>query len=58
MPAMKKHNTDGDFYFSKNKNSFWVRNVMAGMQLNISKQGDMQPFTYVAIFSKTLQNTL
>jgi hypothetical protein len=40
MPAMKKPNTDGDFYFYKNKNSFWVRNVMAGMQLNISKQGD------------------
>jgi general stress protein 26 len=37
---MKKNNAGTDFYFSKNKTSFWVRDIMAGMQLNICKQGD------------------
>ncbi len=55
---MKKNKAGTDFYFSKNKNSFWVGDVMAGMQLSICRQGDMQSYTYLSIISKTIENTL
>lgn len=55
---MKKHNKGSAFCISKNKDGFWVGDVMHTMQPHRGKQGRWQPYIYVATFSKTAQNTL
>jgi hypothetical protein len=55
---MKKINAGTDFYFSKNRNSFWVREGMYAGQQNISTMRGRQPYIYVASFPKTTENTL
>jgi hypothetical protein len=55
---MKKNNAGTDFYFSKNKNSFWVRDVMFARQPNTTTMPARQPYIYVANFPKSTENTL
>jgi hypothetical protein len=55
---MKKYNTGTDLYFPKNRNSFWVRDVMYAGQQHITTMPAREPYINVASFPKPTQNTL
>lgn len=52
------HNPICHFYFPENESCFWVRDVMHSRQLNIRQQGGGRVYTYLAIISKLIENTL
>ena len=52
------HNPVCNFYISKSKVRFWVRDNMHSRQLNICQQGDGRVYIYLTIISKPTQNTL
>jgi hypothetical protein len=58
LPFKILHNNSRFFYFSKNKDRFWVRDLMHSMQQSISKQCDEQPYLLYNVLHKATQNTL
>jgi hypothetical protein len=52
------HNPVCNFYISKNKARFWVRDNMNSRQQNIRQQEEGQSYIYSAVISKPTQNTL
>jgi hypothetical protein len=58
MLPVKKYNTGTNFYFPKNRNSFWVRDVMYAGQQNITTMPAREPYINIASFPKPTQNTL
>ncbi len=58
LPFKMSPNTYCFFSFSKNKDGFWVRDLMLIMQLGISKQCDEQPYLLYNVLPKATQNTI
>jgi hypothetical protein len=52
------HNPVCNFYISKNKARFWVRDTMHIWRQNIGQQGEGRSYIYSAVISKPTQNTL
>jgi hypothetical protein len=52
------HNPVFNFYVSKNKARFWVRDIMHSRRQNIRQQEEGRSYIYLVIISKLTQNIL